>query len=150
MIRLSLIILIVLFFTFISCNQPENQTTGKDYNIHNTASGEKNKNIKGVPQISFKETEYNFGTLIQGEKVSYSFMFENTGDGNLIISDVSTSCGCTAPEYSKEPIAPGEKGYVEVVFDSKGRSGHQTQNIKVHTNTQPNITDLKIRCDIVN
>lgn len=143
-----ILILIFIIPVLFSCKENNNQTTGNEYNITNQNSS--NANIKGTPIITFKELEYNFGTLIQGEKVAHSFVFTNTGGGNLIISNVSASCGCTAPKWSREPIPAGGTGKIEVVFDSKGRDGKQTKTVKVYSNTEPNVTDLVIRCDIVN
>ena len=57
--------------------------------------------------ISVKETEFNFGTIPQGKPVYHFFEVTNTGKDPMIISNVQTSCGCTTPEWSKEPIAPG-------------------------------------------
>ncbi|HRW21492.1 MAG TPA: DUF1573 domain-containing protein, partial [Bacteroidales bacterium] len=64
------------------------------------------------------------------------------------ISNVKASCGCTTPKWSKEPIKPGQKGTIEVVFDSAGRSGEQAKTVKVYCNTQPNVIELRIRCQI--
>ena len=73
----------------------------------------------GTPQINFETYEHNFGTIAQGEKVSYTFKFRNIGDGPLQITDVTTSCGCTASKYSTEPVKPGESGTVEVILEVK-------------------------------
>ncbi len=146
---LKLIVIVTIVFITFACNNNQQGTTGSEYNINNPASAS-GKSTNGLPVITFDELEYNFGTLIQGEKVAHSFRFTNTGDGNLVISNVGASCGCTAPKWSREPIAPGEIGFIEVVFDSRGREGKQIKTVKVFSNTQPNNTDLIIRCDIVN
>ncbi len=140
----------LIFFCVVSCKEREQPTTGGEYNIHNPASASKSKDAKKASAIDFERTEYNFGTLIQGEKVSYAFNFTNTGGGNLIISDVGASCGCTVPKWTREAILPGETGKIEIIFDSRGRSGKQMETIHVYSNTQPNVTELIIRCDIIN
>jgi hypothetical protein len=145
----SILLVFTAFLFSVSCNDNQQGNTGNEYNINNPESASGNSS-NGLPEISFEELEYNFGTLIQGEKVSHNFKFTNTGEGNLVISNVGASCGCTAPKWSKEPIKPGDSGHIEVVFDSKGREGKQTKSVKVFANTQPNSTDLVIRCDIVN
>ena len=102
----------------------------------------------GTPQINFETYEYNFGTIAQGEKVSHTFIFRNIGDGPLQITDVTTSCGCTASKYSIEPVAPGENGTVEVIFDSYGREGKQLKSANVWTNCGEDPVKLQIFAEI--
>ena len=103
---------------------------------------------KGTPQISFDDESFNFGTIAQGEKVSHTFKFRNIGDGPLQITDVTTSCGCTASKYSLEPVAPGESGTVEVIFDSYGREGKQLKSANVWTNCGDKPVKLQIYAEI--
>ena len=103
---------------------------------------------KGTPQINFDENFYDFGTIAQGEKVSHTFKFRNIGSGQLVITDVTTSCGCTASKYSLEPVAPGAEGMVEVIFDSYGREGRQMKKISVWTNCGNDPVTLKILTNI--
>jgi len=102
-----------------------------------------------MPQITFTEDEHDFGKVIQGEKVTFSFRFKNTGDGDLIIADVSSSCGCTVPKFTKEPISPGSDGTILVTFDSNNRKGFQNKTVTVVSNTQPNTKVLKIKAMII-
>lgn len=104
--------------------------------------------VKGTPQINFDENFYDFGTIAQGEKVSHTFKFRNIGSGQLVITDVTTSCGCTASKYSLEPVAPGTEGIVEVIFDSYGREGRQMKKISVWTNCGSDPVTLKILTNI--
>ena len=70
--------------------------------------------------IEFENDEYNFGTVVDGDMVKHTFKFTNTGDKNLVLFDVKTTCGCTVPEdWPKQPIPPGESGEVKVIFNSK-------------------------------
>jgi hypothetical protein len=101
------------------------------------------------PDIRFEKTEHNLGRILQGEKVGYNFIFTNDGDASLVIMDASASCGCTVPKYSREPIAPGEKGSVEVVFDSSGRMGQQSKTVTLRTNGKVQIVYLTIKADII-
>lgn len=102
----------------------------------------------GTPQISFDNDSFNFGTIAQGEKVSHTFKFRNIGDGNLVITDVTTSCGCTASKYSVEPVASGENGTIEVIFDSYGREGKQLKSANVWTNCSSEPVKLQIFANI--
>lgn len=150
--KISIVLIALLTLATISCK--ENKHTGAgEYGIDNPISAENvNDEIisnDGMPIITFTETEYNFGTVIQGEKVSHKFMFKNTGDGNLVISNVKPSCGCTSPKWTREPVKPGEEGYIELTFDSSNKKGIQNKNVRISTNTIPNEHVLYIRCDVV-
>jgi hypothetical protein len=101
------------------------------------------------PDIRFEKTEHDLGRILQGEKVGYNFIFTNEGDASLVILDASASCGCTVPKYSSEPIAPGEKGSVEVVFDSSGRMGQQRKTVTLKTNGKVQMVHLTIKADII-
>jgi len=127
-----------------SCGTDDNPGFSGDvvYNP-NTASGKADKSK--LPEFTFTETVHDFGKIIEGESVSYEFKFKNTGKSDLILSDVSTSCGCTVPEFSKNPIRPGGSGVVKVTFSSAGKRGFQSKNIVVVANTQPNTTQLRIK-----
>ncbi len=92
--------------------------------------------------MSFDETEFNFGTVTDGEVVEHTFTFKNTGDEPLIISDARGSCGCTVPDWPKEPIAQGKEGKVTVRFDSKRKVGDRRQKVTITANTQPAQTFL--------
>lgn len=96
-------------------------------------------------KINFTETIYNFGTIKQGEIVKYSFSFKNDGEKPLLISSAQASCGCTVPNYPKEPIAPGETGVIDVQFNSTGKLGMQNKSINITANTDPAITTLLLK-----
>jgi hypothetical protein len=102
----------------------------------------------GTPEIVFTEYEHNFGKVRQGSKVSHIFNFTNKGDENLVIESAVTTCGCTVPQYSKKPVAPGKEGTLEVVFDTSGRNGMQTKTITVRTNARTPVVLLKITADV--
>ncbi len=86
------------------------------------------------PQITFAQDTKDFGDIIQGDKVSHSFEFENTGTEPLILSNVLTTCGCTATSWPREPIAPGESAKIEVSFNSTGKKGRQNKVVTVVSN----------------
>ncbi|MFM1876742.1 MAG: hypothetical protein RL266_2479 [Bacteroidota bacterium] len=97
-----------------------------------------------APVFTFEKEVHDFGTIVQGEKVAYSFKFKNTGEADLIITSAKGSCGCTVPEYPVEPIAPGEEGVIDVVFNSDGKSGQQNKKVTIVANTVPNTKVLAI------
>ena len=141
-----LLILPVLFL--VSCHSGGSQYLSSDVvNNPNTADGKANTGM--LPVIKFDEEVHDFGKLIEGETVSYGFKFKNTGKSDLIIADVSTSCGCTVPSYSKDPIPSGKTGTITVKFNSVGKRGFQTKNIVIISNTQPNTTVVRIKALVV-
>lgn len=99
--------------------------------------------------ITFEENNFDFGTLEEGEKVEHIFKFENTSDNPLTISNARGSCGCTVPEWPREPIAPGESGEIKVKFDSKGKKGKQSKTVTITANTIPSNTILTINSDVI-
>ncbi len=100
------------------------------------------------PLIEFASTEHNFGRVHEGEKVGWYFKYKNAGDSDLIITRSFASCGCTVPDYSREPLPPGKEGFIRVVFDTSGRSGIQTKNITIESNAQNNVITLKVIAEV--
>ena len=107
----------------------------------NSASGNGEKQL---PVMTFDAMEHDFGTVVDGEKVAFSFHFKNPGNADLLIRHCQASCGCTVPEWPKEPVAPGEDGYIAVTFDSHGKSGTIHKTVSIISNTIPNTATLVI------
>jgi len=99
--------------------------------------------------IKFEEERFNFGTITQGEKVKHTFKFKNTGSEELVIVSAKGSCGCTVPEWPKEPIAPGADGEIYVVFNSDGKSGKQVKQVSIVANTEPATSVIALEGDII-
>lgn len=95
--------------------------------------------------VAFNESQFDFGAVQQDTKNEHVFAFTNTGSEPLIISNAKGSCGCTVPEYPKEPIAPGESGEITVVYSPGKQVGAQTKTVTVTANTDPPTTKLQIR-----
>jgi len=148
--NLIVVIFILVSVILSSCSNQEDETIDTTL-IHNpiTATNPNPDNNSSLPQISFNEEFFDFGIIIQGERVSHTYRFTNTGNSNLIISNVNAGCGCTVPKFSKEPIPPGGQGEVEVIFDSAGRAGVQSKSVTVIANTQPNRIELRFISEIV-
>lgn len=135
-----------------SCNgkkgQGEEQISTEVITNPKSASG--TADLSNLPKIEFEAETHDFGKVIEGEIVSYAFKFKNSGASDLIISAVSTSCGCTASEYPEEPVKPGEEGTVKIRFNSSRRKGFQNKTATVLANTQPNKTQLRIKAMVIN
>ena len=108
-----------------------------------------NNNVPTGPttSIQFKEEVHDFGTVDVNSENNYSFEFKNTGTEPLTISNARGSCGCTVPNWPKEPIMPGETGTIDVIYrPNKGQAGHpQEKTVTVTANTEPSNTIVKIK-----
>jgi hypothetical protein len=93
-----------------------------------------------LPVLKMEETVYDFGRIREGTLATHSFIFYNTGKSSLILTNVQASCGCTTPEWSKEPIPPGGQGIIKAAYNSYGRPGDFQKYITVKSNAGPDVT----------
>lgn len=105
---------------------------------------------QGTAQIYFEKTTHDFGVFSESQpKVTCKFKFTNTGDGPLVIHQAMASCGCTIPQYPKEPIRPGETGEIVVTYDGTGKfPGRFRKTVTLRTNAKDEITRLIIEGDM--
>ncbi|KXK39333.1 MAG: DUF1573 domain-containing protein [Saprospiraceae bacterium] len=126
---------------------PAMTTTAPDAGA--VAAGETPAPTGPTTTIKFDEDVYDWGTIMDGDKMTHVFKFKNTGNEPLIISNAKGSCGCTVPEYPKDAIAPGKSGEIKVVFDSKGKGAvggkDDTKRVTITANTDPVDTYLTIK-----
>lgn len=118
--------------------QNENQTSDQTITNDSTARA----------KFEIKDKSFNFGDLAEGEIVTHTFRFKNTGKKNLVIQNIESSCGCTTPKYDKKPIPPGGEGKIEVEFNSSGRYGKQYKVINIFANVPEKVVELKIIANI--
>ena len=114
-----------------------------------TANGMDTVSAARMPTMDFTDTLHQFGTIHQGEVVTHDFSFTNNGKTALIITSASGSCGCTVPEYPKDPVEPGKTAIMKVTFNSAGKQGLQEKNVKIHTNTVKGIHMLYIKGEVL-
>jgi hypothetical protein len=130
----------IVLFSLVAC------TSGpKEGKIEATAIEE---NGSDGPTMKFKDTAWDFGTISEGERVEHTFKFTNTGKKDLIISSCTASCGCTIPNWPKEPIAPGESGEIKVEFNSAGKSGQVIKDITILSNIEEGKSMLQIKVQV--
>jgi hypothetical protein len=144
---------------FAACNnnpKEKENSAGEDIleNVNTTDNTGVNKmvpdsaDVADAPVIAFSNDTYDFEKIKEGEKIDHTFEFTNTGKSPLIISDVQAGCGCTTPKFDKKPIKPGEKGTIEVGFNSAGQRGTQHKIITVYSNAQPAQSMLHLKGEV--
>mgnify|MGYP000981838747 CR=1 FL=1 len=142
------LLLILSLALAVSCTDEPLKSEASTDDVTNSASAD-GKTKADLPEITFEEEVFDFGRITQGEKVSHSFVFKNTGSKNLIISGAEGSCGCTIPEWPKEPILPGAEGKIDVVFSSEGKRGLQEKTITIATNCEPATRVIRIKTEVI-
>ncbi len=101
-----------------------------------------------LPSFQFEKSEHDFGTITDGDIVSHTFTFTNTGDAPLIIQSAKGSCGCTVPTWPREPIPVGGTGEITAEFNSKGKPGTQNKAVTITANTWPKTTTLRVKAQV--
>jgi len=98
-----------------------------------------------LPAFQFQDIDYDFGTIKEGEVVEHTYTFTNNGAAPLIIQSAQGSCGCTASDWTKEPVPVGGTGFVKAKFDSNGKQNIQNKTVTVTANTWPKQTVLRFK-----
>jgi len=166
---LSVIALSVIGFGLVSCKKEGNkevQTSGTAVSDSlNTLPGDSlsttapNAAVTGAPAaapvsnqplttIALSQSNYDFGNIKKGDKVSHVYEITNTGKNPLVISEVKPGCGCTAPEFTKEPILPGQKGKITLSFDSTSFDGAVQKYADVFANVEKSPIKLTFNANI--
>ena len=144
--RIVLSLLVV--FVLISC-ETNNSNISTDL-VNNPVSADGINKGVNVPVIQFEKTEHDFGKILQGEQVSYTFKFKNVGDAPLLITSIEKTCGCTSPEFTRTPVKPGDDGKITITYDSKGHKGFQNKRLIVKANTNPSESIIRIKAQVEN
>jgi len=121
-----------LFFVLMIC-----------FVVYTVKAQEKKQEEK--PVIEFESTSYDFGKIYEGKPASHEFIFTNKGKVPLVLSNVKPSCGCTTPEWPKEPIMPGQKGKIKAIYNPGNTKGSFGKGISVFSNASPDAVQLTIK-----
>jgi hypothetical protein len=143
----------VAVMSLAACNDdtqkiPAGQSSAAIINNPRTAAGVDNKEVAELPVLTFPDTTHDFGMIRQGEKVEHDFTFKNTGRSPLIIAGATSTCGCTAPTFTQEPVPPGGSGTIKVIFSSAGKHGKITKGVTVTSNAYPASKVVTIQADV--
>ena len=142
-------LLIAVAFFITSCKKQDANNAESKTPITQVSPQTQSEVANGkLTEMVFTEEEFDFGTINQGDKVNHIFTFKNTGKNDLVISRAMGSCGCTVPEFPKEPIAPGKTGVMKVSFNSKGKSGNQHKTVSVYANVSKGGVTIAIKANI--
>lgn len=135
---------ILLFFCFIfSCikNKKKNEMIYSPVHVNNK---ENNK----IAYINFESNQHDFGEIENNKTFYKYFVFQNLGKQNLVITNINSSCGCTATEWPKQPIKNMQKDSILIRLNTKNLNGHIQKNITVVSNSYPNTKVLTIKANI--
>lgn len=146
MIKQSIQIIVMSSLLLVSCKKENVALTIDDATAKKAELA--HANAGKMPIIKFETTEHDFGKIKAGEKVEYTYKFTNEGTADLLITDAKASCGCTVPDYTKEPVSPGKSGEVHVVFDSTGKSGDVSKTVTLTLNTEKGTEQVSFKANI--
>jgi hypothetical protein len=110
---------------------------------------EKKKSSLAPTTVQLIDSIFDFGTIKEGDVVSFSYRFKNTGDKPLEVTNVMASCGCTVPEKPEEPIEPGQIGFIKVKFNSDRKPGEAHKTVTVESNANPEFPTLLLKGTVV-
>lgn len=134
---------VIAVFSFTSCKNSNKKSADKsaETTTEQVAKEGANANANATatqkyPELTFAEASFDFGQMTEGDVVSHTFKFTNTGEAPLKVMQANPSCGCTVPTFSEHPIAPGEQGEIVVKFNSTGKHGVQHKSVRLTTNTK--------------
>jgi hypothetical protein len=147
----KVVIILMACISLAACQTNEKKATGVE--IPKEERDKALKDSANFTTVQWLDSTYkDMGKVKEGQQVEVSFRFKNTGTKNLIIDDVTASCGCTVPEKPQQAFAPGQEGMIKAKFDSKGKPvGEARKEVYVTANMSPSITQmLTFRVEITN
>jgi uncharacterized protein DUF1573 len=156
--RYSIFLFIVISLTFSCTNEKVNTPKKEEKVVEEIKAGDRIQDIIRNPvslnqdidttnlaKLVFEEKRFDFGTVNEGDIVRHEYKFTNEGNVPLLITNAKSTCGCTIPEWPKDPIGPGEKGVINVRFDTKHKTNRQGKPITITANTYPRETILQLK-----
>lgn len=141
-------LLLLSCFVLWNCSGGSNTTTSNASSEAADSLSDADKAFFETTQIKWIETEHDFGSITEGAQVEHRYHAVNIGTSPLLISNASASCGCTIPNWPKEPISVGDTAEIFVEFNSEGRVGKQNKRITISTNTSPNVNVLILKGEV--
>ncbi len=144
--KILMLLVLCVCVSFTSCKE---NVAGKINKENLEVAKERDYKIsEGAAGLTFDRNMHDFGVITQGDVVETTFTFKNTGKSELIITNATSTCGCTVPEWPKEPIAVGGEGEIKVKFNSAGKSNKVTKTVTLTTNTPSGKESVIIKTEI--
>ncbi len=144
----KVLFILIAGMSFVACKTNDKKAPGIEL-----SKDDREKAIKdsaNFTSIQWLDSTYkDLGQIKEGKQVEVAYRFKNSGTKNLVISDVTASCGCTIPEKPEQAFAPGEDGIIKAKFDSRNKKGEVRKSVYVTANTNPNSQELIFRADII-
>lgn len=150
-----IVVLFMVLFAFAACQQAGEGGSEKSVEeitndskirnssiIRNPVSADEPEDTVNVAKMVFEETTFDFGEVEEGESVEHTYKFTNTGKVPLLISNARSTCGCTVPDWPKDPIPPGNTGEIKVRFNTKNKKNKQNKPVTITANTYPSNTKV--------
>tara|TARA_B100001758_G_scaffold190178_1_gene167042 strand:+ start:255 stop:698 length:444 start_codon:yes stop_codon:yes gene_type:complete len=137
----------LIFFFLFSCKNISDNKVGL---INNPISSDNSEKELFMPIIEFDYDSYDFGEINQGEFIDIEYNLKNTGNAPLLIRNAKGSCGCTVPDWPKNPVNAGSSAIIKVRFNSEGKKGYQNKKVTLITNALPSTRVLTIKGNIIN
>lgn len=141
----KLVILAVSFTVFIACENKQRTDNQTIEDVQKALQPTKDR----FPVMAIDTPSVDLGTLVQGDTIMHVYNFKNTGNMPLVLSNVNASCGCTTPSYSKDPVGPGERGFITVKFNSKGKEGKLNKTVTAYANTKPAENTVSFKIEVL-
>lgn len=110
-----------------------------------TVNAQEKAEDKNKPEFKFEKEVHDFGKINEGVMATYEFVFTNVGKEPLIITNVTASCGCTTPSWTREPVKPGEQGKIKAVYNSQNRPGEFSKSITISSNSKTPTKSVSIK-----
>ena len=143
------LILLLFSLVLVSCSSSKDEKAITTDLVNSPLTANSKAEKVPTPKIEMPTTSYDFGEMQQGESFTYDFILKNTGDAELIITAAKGSCGCTVPEWPKNPIAIGDEAVIKVTFNSSGKSGKQNKTVTLVSNAIPNTKVITINGNVI-
>lgn len=139
-------LIISLFFISNSCKNKQKESLSAS---ENAIPMDLRPSPEKKPIMVFDLNTVYLGNIIEGDSMTYTYHFKNKGNLPLKILSVNTSCGCTTPKWSKELIQPGKKGFIKVIFDSRGKEGKVQKTVTAYCNTLPADNTVAFKIEVL-
>jgi hypothetical protein len=133
---------LAVIVTMTSCHDRHKDKIADDFAKMNEQA------LKDSTTVQIIDSSFDFGKVMDGEKVEYNYRFRNTGTKPLVIVNATASCGCTVPQKPEKPIMPGEIGFIKVEFDSRSRVGMVHKSITITSNAHPEFPQLALTGEV--